>query len=197
MGDELPSAIDTVVVGAGQAGLIMSCHLGRAGREHVVLDRRETLGGGWQDRWDAFQLVSPSWTTGLPGYPYDGPAPDGYLHRDEVVARIAGYAAAIEAPVRLGTNVERLTADDVGASAVPPRDRVAARSGRATSSWRPAPSTRRGSRRPPRHSRRGSTSSTPTTTATPIGSRQAACCWSGPARRASSWPRSCSRPGAT
>ena len=59
MGDELPGSIETVVVGAGQAGLIMSWHLGRAGREHVVLDRRETLGGGWQDRWDAFRLVSP------------------------------------------------------------------------------------------------------------------------------------------
>ena len=77
MGDELPASVETVVVGAGQAGLIMSYHLGRAGREHVVVDRRETLGGGWQDRWDAFQLVSPNWTTGLPGFPYDGPDPTG------------------------------------------------------------------------------------------------------------------------
>ena len=114
MSDELPASVETVVVGAGQAGLIMSWHLGRAGREHIVLDRRETLGGGWQDRWDAFQLVSPSWTTGLPGFPYEGPDPDGYLHRDEVVERIAGYAAAIDAPVRLGTKVERLAADEQG-----------------------------------------------------------------------------------
>ncbi len=114
MGDELPASVETVVVGAGQAGLIMSYHLERAGREHIVLDRREALGGGWQDRWDAFQLVSPSWTTGLPGFAYDGPEPDGYLHRDEVVGRIAAYAAAIEAPVRLGTAVERLTADVQG-----------------------------------------------------------------------------------
>jgi putative flavoprotein involved in K+ transport len=116
VGDELPGEIDTVVVGAGQAGLIMSYHLGRAGREHVVLDRRETLGGGWQDRWDAFQLVSPSWTTGLPGFPYDGPEPDEYLHRDGVIARMAGYATAIEAPVRLGTKVDRLTADGSNAA---------------------------------------------------------------------------------
>ena len=123
MGDGLPASIETVVVGAGQAGLIMSWHLRQAGREHVVLDRRETLGGGWQDRWDGFQLVSPNWTTGLPGFPYEGPDPDGYLHRDEVVARIAGYAAAIDAPVRLGTTVERLAADDDGRWALPPRDR--------------------------------------------------------------------------
>ena len=59
----LPARIDTVVVGAGHAGLSLSCLLGRAGHEHVVLEARETLGGGWQDRWDGFCLVSPNWTT--------------------------------------------------------------------------------------------------------------------------------------
>lgn len=112
MGDGLPASIETVVVGAGQAGLIMSWHLRGAGREHVILDRRAALGGGWQDRWDAFQLVSPSWTTSFPGFAYEGPDPDGYLTRDEIAGRITGYAAAIDAPVRLGTTVERLTAED-------------------------------------------------------------------------------------
>ena len=41
----LPSVVDTVVIGAGHAGLIASWHLRRLGREHVVLDRRATLGG--------------------------------------------------------------------------------------------------------------------------------------------------------
>lgn len=114
MGGEIPGSIETVVVGAGQAGLIASWHLRGAGREHVVLDRREVLGGGWQDRWDSFQLVSPSWTTSFPGFAYDGTEPDGYMTRDEVIGRIAGYAAAIDAPVHLGTEVRRLTADDSG-----------------------------------------------------------------------------------
>ena len=69
MDGALPRSIDTVVIGAGQAGLLMSWHLQQAGRTHVVLDRRETLGGGWQDRWDGFVLVGPNWTTGLPGFP--------------------------------------------------------------------------------------------------------------------------------
>jgi putative flavoprotein involved in K+ transport len=100
--------VETVVVGAGQAGLIMSRLLSQAGREHVVLDRRSALGGGWQDRWDAFQLVTPNEMTDLPGMPYDGGDPDGFMPRDEVIARFRRYAAEIAAPVELETDVTRL-----------------------------------------------------------------------------------------
>jgi putative flavoprotein involved in K+ transport len=110
MNDELPRSVETVVVGAGQAGLIMSWHLQRAGREHVVLDRRETLGGGWQDRWDGFVLVGPNWTTGLPGFPYDDGDPDGFMPRDEVAVRMRRYADVICAPVHHATEVVRLSA---------------------------------------------------------------------------------------
>lgn len=108
----IPRQIETVVIGAGQAGLVMSTFLQAAGREHVLLDRRDTLGGGWQDRWDEFCLVTPNWVTSLPGYPYHGPDPDGFMLRDQVVDRIRGYAAAISAPVELGTDVRRLTTRD-------------------------------------------------------------------------------------
>lgn len=64
----LPSSIDSVVIGAGQAGLAMSRLLPQAGREHIVVERRPALGGGWQDRWDGFRLVTPNWATSLPGY---------------------------------------------------------------------------------------------------------------------------------
>jgi putative flavoprotein involved in K+ transport len=108
---DLPTTTDTVVIGAGQAGLIMSHHLREAGREHLVLDRRDELGGGWRDRWDAFQLVSPNFVTDLPGFPYDAGDPDGYMPRDEIAGRVAAYAGAIDAPVSLGTDVTRLAAD--------------------------------------------------------------------------------------
>jgi putative flavoprotein involved in K+ transport len=100
--------VDTAVVGAGQAGLAMSWHLRQTGREHVVLDRRSTLGGGWQDRWDGFRLVSPNWTASFPDAPYDGDDPDGYMPRDEIAGRVARYAATIDAPVVLEAGVDRL-----------------------------------------------------------------------------------------
>ncbi len=103
-----PARIDAVIVGAGQAGLTMSWHLRQAGRDHVLLDRRASLGGGWQDRWDRFRLVSPNWTASFPGAPYDGRDPDGYMPRDEIAGRVARYAAVIDAPVVLEAAVERL-----------------------------------------------------------------------------------------
>jgi putative flavoprotein involved in K+ transport len=101
--------VETVVVGGGQAGLIMSALLTAANREHVVLERRPTLGGGWQDRWNAFQLVSPNWTASVPGLDYDGAEPDGFMTRDELIGHFQRYAAAIAAPVELETDVTRLS----------------------------------------------------------------------------------------
>jgi putative flavoprotein involved in K+ transport len=106
----IPARIETVVVGAGHAGLTMSSFLTDGGRDHVVLDRRATLGGGWQDRWDAFRLVSPGWSASFRGQPYDGDEPEGFMPRDEIVARVARYAAAIGAPVVLETEVRRVAA---------------------------------------------------------------------------------------
>jgi putative flavoprotein involved in K+ transport len=111
---DLPASIHTVVIGAGQAGLIMSRLLRHAGREHIVLDRRPALGGGWLDRWDAFQLVTPNFLTALPDYPYDDGDPDGYMARDQIAGRIARYAGVVDAPVSLETDVQRVSADPAG-----------------------------------------------------------------------------------
>jgi putative flavoprotein involved in K+ transport len=105
----LPHKTQTVIVGAGQAGLTMSWWLQQAGVEHVLIERRTTLGGGWQDRWDAFRLVSPNWTSSFPGYRYEGGDTHGFMPRDEIAARVRDYAAAIDAPVVTGTDVTRLS----------------------------------------------------------------------------------------
>ena len=120
----VPSRVDTVVVGAGHSGIGMSHFLTQAGRDHVVLERRATLGGGWQDRWDNFCLVSPNWVASFPGMPYDGTDPDGFMPRDEIAGRVARYAAAVKAPVVLETAVMRLTTRPAGGFAVETTDGV-------------------------------------------------------------------------
>ena len=117
MADAGPArSVETVVVGAGQAGLIVSTLLRRAGREHLVFDRRSTLGGGWQDRWDSFQLVSPNWTTSVTDFAYRGDDPDGFMPRDEIVDHFRAFAAAAAGPIELGSEVTRLEAIDHGAA---------------------------------------------------------------------------------
>ena len=102
--------VDTLVIGAGQAGLATSYWLKRAGVPHLLLERRDQLGGGWHDRWDSFRLVAPNFTLQLPGMPYAGPDPDGFLARDEVVKYLEDYAGSFDPPVRLATTVHRLAA---------------------------------------------------------------------------------------
>jgi putative flavoprotein involved in K+ transport len=102
------ATIDVLIVGAGHSGLAMSGLLTDAGRDHLVVDRRDSLGGGWHDRWDQFRLVTPNWTASFPGWAYDGTDPDGFMRRDEILARVARYAAIVNAPVALTTEVQRV-----------------------------------------------------------------------------------------
>jgi putative flavoprotein involved in K+ transport len=119
--------VHTLVIGGGQAGLATSYWLTQAGLEHLVLERQTRLGGSWHDRWDSFCLVAPNYTLLLPGMPYDGPDPDGFMARDEVVRYVQDYAARIAAPVRLGTAVRRLAAPNGGFEARTDAGRFAAR----------------------------------------------------------------------
>ena len=105
--------VDAVVVGGGQAGLATSHQLSSRDIEHVVIER-DRIGESWRGRWDNFCLVTPNWTVQMPGHPYDGDDPDGYLPRDEIVDYLEGYAAAVGAPVRTGVEVLSVTRDDDG-----------------------------------------------------------------------------------
>jgi putative flavoprotein involved in K+ transport len=93
--------VETLIVGAGQAGLALSYCLAQVGREHVVLEKDSVPGSVWhRDRWDSFTLVSPNWMIRLPGAEYRWAAPDDFMPRDEVVAYLEQYAAANRMPVR-------------------------------------------------------------------------------------------------
>jgi putative flavoprotein involved in K+ transport len=98
--------IDTVIIGAGQAGLAMSRCLTDRHIEHVVLDRGRVAERWRSERWDSLRLLTPNWMSRLPGWSYAGQDPHGFMTAGEVVSYLEGYAAA--APVETDSPVELL-----------------------------------------------------------------------------------------
>lgn len=105
---EAAKHIPVVIVGGGQAGLSVSWYLGRQDIEHLVVEAKTPV-HAWSDtRWDNFTLVTPNWHCRLPGYPYAGPDPDGFMKRDEVVEWLTGWLDTFSPPLRIHTRVARL-----------------------------------------------------------------------------------------
>jgi putative flavoprotein involved in K+ transport len=107
-----PAARSAVaVIGGGQAGLSISWYLARSGIDHVVFER-ERAGYAWQaERWDSFCLVTPNWQCQLPGFPYQGPDPHGFMLREEIIDYIDAFVASFNPPLLEGVNVRHLRRD--------------------------------------------------------------------------------------
>ena len=106
--------VETLVIGAGQAGLATSYFLTQHGREHVVLERGRVANTWRTERWDGFCLNTPDWFLQLPGGEYDGDDPDAFAPLAEVIEYLEGYARSFAAPVRENVEVLALRPADVG-----------------------------------------------------------------------------------
>ncbi len=101
-------AIDTVIIGAGQAGLAASRLLAEAGHDHVVLEQGR-IGERWRSAaWDSLRLLTPNWMTRLPDWTYLGSDPGGYMTAAEVAAFLTDYGGSFGAPVEPHTTVEQV-----------------------------------------------------------------------------------------
>lgn len=107
--DEPGEGYDTVIVGAGQAGLSVGYHLGRLGQSFVILDRNQRIGDNWRERYDSLRLFSPAKYDALPGLPFPAPRyafPSGR----QVADYLESYATRMRLPVLAGTGVDSLEA---------------------------------------------------------------------------------------
>ena len=113
--------LDSVVIGAGQAGLSTSYHLRRLGLEHVVLDAEEGPGGAWQHRWDSLTMDDVHGVADLP----DGPAPGrGSDRANRVIpAWFGAYEREHDLPVVRPVSVTRVEDRDDGLLVVRAGDR--------------------------------------------------------------------------
>ena len=108
------TTMDTVIVGAGQAGLGTSFFLQQANHAHFVFERGR-VGESWiSQRWDSFQLNTLNSMNTLPGLPYDGPEPDGFWRATELVEYFQGYVEQFHLPVQPGVNVISVEKDGDG-----------------------------------------------------------------------------------
>lgn len=97
---------DSLVIGAGQAGLSTSHHLRRLGIEHLVLDAGAAPGGAWQHRWDSLTMRDVHGVADLP----DAPAPGGSGERANRVipAWFGEYERTERLPVLRPVQVDRV-----------------------------------------------------------------------------------------
>ena len=109
--------IETVVIGAGQAGLAASYYLTRQNREFAILDAGNRVGDSWRKRWDSLRLFTAASFNRLPGRRFPAPNRDGsqtrpyFPTKDEMADYLEAYAARFELPVQLGVRVDELTRD--------------------------------------------------------------------------------------
>jgi putative flavoprotein involved in K+ transport len=106
--DHDPERVETVVIGAGQAGLATGYHLARRGRQFVILDAYQRVGDNWRCHWDSLRLYSPARLAALPGMRFPAP-PMSYPTKDQMADFLEAYAAAFELPVRTGVRVRRVS----------------------------------------------------------------------------------------
>jgi putative flavoprotein involved in K+ transport len=102
---------EVVVIGAGQAGLTIGYYLARQGRRFTILERGDSTGPAWRERWDSLTLFTPRRYSSLPGMPFPGD-PDGYPTRDEVIEYLERYTETFELSIELNSSVRRLSRED-------------------------------------------------------------------------------------
>jgi putative flavoprotein involved in K+ transport len=101
--------VETLIVGAGQAGLSTGYHLQRRGRRFLIVDANSRIGDNWRQQWDTLRLYTPAKYDGLPGLRF--PASRWHCpQKDEVADYLERYALRFDLPVRTSTRVERLEA---------------------------------------------------------------------------------------
>ena len=104
----VPIHTDTVVIGAGQAGLAAAYYLQQQRVDFRLLDTAPAAGAAWAARYDSLRLFSPAWASGLPGRPWSG-NPLRYPTRAETITYLRDYAAHFGFPLEPQQRVTRLS----------------------------------------------------------------------------------------
>lgn len=100
--------VDTLIVGAGQAGVAMSEHLSKADVPHLVVERGRIAERWRSERWDSLVANGPAWHDRFPGmeFPTD---PDAFVGKEDIADYFVAYADKFDAPIRCGVEVQEVS----------------------------------------------------------------------------------------
>jgi len=101
--------IETLVIGGGQAGLVISHRLKERGLPHLVLERQRIAERWRSERWDGLKFQFPNWSVRLPDFPFPHDDPDAFADNGNIIKFIEAYAAFVAPPIRCGVAVTRLS----------------------------------------------------------------------------------------
>jgi putative flavoprotein involved in K+ transport len=102
------TSIDTLVVGAGQAGVAMSEHLSRLGVPHLVLERARIAEQWRTGRWDSLVANGPAWHDRFPNLEFADFDPNAFASKEQIADYFVAYANKLEAPIRTGVEVKKV-----------------------------------------------------------------------------------------
>lgn len=104
---------DTIVIGAGQSGLVSGYFLKQQQLSFTILEKNVASGGAWQHYYESLKLYSPAKYATLPGLSFPGD-PKRYPTRNEVINYLQQYAAVHELPIEYGITVQTVEKTPIG-----------------------------------------------------------------------------------
>lgn len=97
--------IDTLVVGAGQAGIALSEHLTAHEVPHLVLEKNRVAEAWRSGRWNTLVANGPAWHDRFPNMEFSSCGPDDFATKEQVADYLDAYARKFNAPIRTGVEV--------------------------------------------------------------------------------------------
>src|SRR5699024_1336628 len=95
---------NTIVIGAGQAGLAIGYYLKQFNHSFLILDKSQEAGEVWNKRYDSLVLFTPRAFSSLPGLELKGD-PQDFPTKDEISQYLKAYAESFNLPIKYNSNV--------------------------------------------------------------------------------------------
>jgi lysine/ornithine N-monooxygenase len=96
---------NTIIIGAGGAGLSCAAYLGKKGIQYLLLERHDVVAYPWHHHYDRLHLHTPKNASSLPFVPYPKSYPQ-YPSRDQVVSYFDIYCKSLDIKPIFNTTVQ-------------------------------------------------------------------------------------------